>query len=213
MPFARLLAAIAPPLCVSCGAACRVHDPLCSSCRRGLRWLAAEQDGGAAVEAWAAVGYEGPARALVGALKFRGAVRLADAMAAQMAANAPPGLLDGVTLVPVPLHRARRRRRGFNQAEQLARALAARSELRVSDCLERARGSARASQVGRGRNERLSALVGSVRLREGAPVPLRALLVDDVVTTGATLDACAAALARAGVRDIRAIVYARTPGR
>jgi ComF family protein len=190
-----------------------VHDPLCSSCRRGLRWLAAEQDGGAAVEAWAAVGYEGPARALVGALKFRGAVRLADAMAAQMAANAPPGLLDGVTLVPVPLHRARRRRRGFNQAEQLARALAARSELRVSDCLERARGSARASQVGRGRNERLSALVGSVRLREGAPVPLRALLVDDVVTTGATLDACAAALARAGVRDIRAIVYARTPGR
>ena len=147
------------------------------------------------------------------ALKFGGALRLVDAMAAQMAANAPPGLLEGVTLVPVPLHRARRRRRGFNQAEELARALGERRELPVADCLERTAGSARATQVGRDRDDRLAALAGSIRLRPGAPVPLRPVLVDDVVTTGATLAACAAALAAEGVREVRAVAYARTPGR
>ena len=213
MPLTRLLSLVAPPLCIACGSTCRVHDPLCGGCRRQLRWLGWDQPAGAGVEVWAAVSYEGPAGALVRALKFRGAVRLVDAMAAQMAANAPPRLLEGVTLVPVPLHRARRRRRGFNQAEELARALSARSGLAVSDCLERPSAAARASQVGRARGDRLTALAGSVRMRRGAPVPLRALLVDDVVTTGATLAACAVALAAEGVRDVRAIAYARTPGR
>jgi ComF family protein len=211
--LARLLALVAPPLCLACGSACRVHDPLCACCRRRLQWLEADQARGAGVETWAAVSYEGPARALVRALKFGGAVRLVDAMAAQMAANAPPGLLAGAALVPVPIHRVRRRRRGFNQAEELARALAARTGLPVSDCLERPGASARAAQVGRGRSDRLVAPAGSVRLHRGAAVPLRALLVDDVVTTGATLAACAAALRAEGVREVRAIAYARTPGR
>ncbi len=213
MSLARLLSLVAPPLCLSCGAAAPLHQPLCRECLGDLRWMAFEQPAGSGVPVWAAVSYEGPARALVRALKFRGAVSLVDAMAAQMAANAPPGLLEGRSLVPVPLHAARRRRRGFNQAEELARALARRSGLLTADCLERTSGGARASQVGRGREERLDALEGSIRLRAGAPVPLRALLVDDVVTTGSTLAACAAALAGAGVCEVGAIVYARTPGR
>jgi ComF family protein len=212
MPLSRLLALVAPPLCVACGSSCRVHDPLCAACRGQLRWLPWDQ-APVGVAVWAAVSYEGPARALVHAVKFGGAVRLVDTMAAQMAANAPPGWLAGATLVPVPLHRARRRRRGFNQAEELALALSARCGLGVSDCLERVSAVGRASQVGRTRGDRLAALAGSVRLRAGAPVPLRALLVDDVVTTGATLAACASALAAAGVRDVRAVAYARTPGR
>jgi ComF family protein len=162
------------------------------------------------VPAWAAVSYEGPARALVRALKFRGAVGLVDAMAAQMAANAPPHLLRGRTLVPVPLHRTRRRRRGFNQAEEIAAALGRRAGLPVADCLERVAGS---TQVGKGRSERLAALDGLMRLRAGAGVPLRVLLVDDVVTTGSTLAACAAALEAEGAREVMAIAYARTPGR
>jgi ComF family protein len=136
-----------------------------------------------------------------------------DAMAAQMAANAPPGLLEARSLVPVPLHRARRRRRGFNQAEELAVALSRRAGLAVADCLERTAGGARATQVGMGREQRLGALEGSIRVRTDAPLPVRALLVDDVVTTGSTLAACAAALAVAGVREVGAIAYARTPGR
>ena len=213
MPLARLLSLVAPPLCLGCGGAVRSHQPLCRECLGDLRWLSSEQPAGAGVPVWAVVGYEGPARALVRALKFRGAVRLVDTMAAQMAANAPPGVLEGRSLVPVPLHAARRRRRGFNQAEKLAHALARRTGLQVDDCLERTYGSAHASQVGMTRDGRLAALEGSIRLRPGAPVPLRPLLVDDVVTTGATLAACAAALASAGVREVGAVVYARTPGR
>lgn len=212
MPLARLLSLLAPPLCVCCGSAASLHQPLCRACLGDLRWLSFEQSPGAGVPVWAAVSYEGPARALVRALKFRGAVGLVDAMAAQMAANAPPGLLDGRSLVPVPLHPARRRRRGFNQAEQLAVRLARRAGLALSDCLERSSGGARSSQVGRGREERLRAVEG-IRLRAGAAVPLRVLLVDDVVTTGSTLAACATALERAGVREVGAVVYARTPGR
>ena len=212
MPLASLLSLLAPPLCVCCGCAASLHQPLCRACLDDLRWLSFEQPPGAGVPVWAAVSYEGPARALVRALKFRGAVGLVDAMAAQMAANAPPGLLEGRSLVPVPLHPARRRRRGFNQAEQLAVRLARRAGLALSDCLERSAGGARSSQVGRGREERLRAVEG-IRMRAGAAVPLRVLLVDDVVTTGSTLAACAAALERAGVREVGAVVYARTPGR
>ncbi len=212
MPLSLLLSLLAPPLCLACGAAAQVHQPLCGRCRGGLRWLPPEQ-AGAGVPLWAAVSYEGPARALVRALKFRGAVALADAMAAQMAANAPPGLLESRALVPVPMHPARRRRRGFNQAKEIAAALGRRCGLPLADCLERPAGAARGSQVGLGREERLSALTGSVRFRRGAAVPLRALLVDDVVTTGATFAACAVALAHAGVRDVGGIAYARTPGR
>jgi len=91
--------------------------------------------------------------------------------------------------------------------------LSRRAGLIAADCLERTGSGARTSQVGRGREERLDALAGSIRLRAGAPVPLRALLVDDVVTTGSTLAACAAALEGAGAREVGAIVYARTPGR
>lgn len=214
MSLARLLSVLAPPLCLACHRVVPAHHALCRECRAELSWLPAEQPGAAGVAVWAAVSYEGPARALVRALKFRGAVPLVDTMAAQMAAGAPPDVLEGRSLVPVPLHPARRRRRGFNQAEELAGALSSRISAPVERCLERTAGGARVTQVGMRRQERLAALVrGGIRVGPGAAVPLRALLVDDVVTTGATLAACAAALAAAGVRDIAGLVYARTPGR
>jgi ComF family protein len=157
------------------------------------------------------VAYEGPARQLVSALKFRAATRLADVMAAQIAARVPRRLLEGATLVPVPLHPARLRRRGFNQAERLASALARRTGLPMADCLMR-RGRAGA-QVGRGRVDRAVAVHEVVATRSGARVPARALIVDDVATTGATLAACAGAVRSAGAREIAAMAYARTPGR
>lgn len=157
---------------------------------------------------WAALEYEGPARALVGALKFRGATGLADPMAALMAAAAPPERLCGA-LVPVPLHPVRRRRRGFNQAERLASALGRRTGLQVVDCLAREGSNLR--QVGRDRSARLAGPAGSVQPR--GPVPARAVLVDDVITTGATLAACATALRAAGSEEVTALVFARTLGR
>ena len=191
------------------------------ACRHLLRRLPARPVQLAGVPAWAPVGYEGPARELVRALKFRGAAALVDAMAAQIAANAPSGLLgEGAgpdparpVLVPVPLHPRRMRARGFNQARLLAEALARRTGLATADCLERL--GAEGTQVGRGRHERRAAPAGRVLMRSGqaTEAPAHALLVDDVVTTGGTLAACAAALRSAGTGEVGALAFARTLGR
>jgi ComF family protein len=199
---------LAPPLCWGCGGVARRREPLCGGCRRLLRRLAPDPVPLCGVRVWAPVAYTGPARDLVRALKFRGATAVADTMAAQMAANAPAALF-GAPLVPVPLHPRRLRRRGYNQAALIADALARRVGLEVADCLARS-GSA-ATQVGRGRAERGAGPAGSVRLR--APPPPRAVLVDDVATTGATLAACAAKMRAAGSSELVAVVFARTIGR
>lgn len=224
MSLSAVLSLVAPPLCFACGAHAGEDRALCAACRRALRWLARgdEGDGGLSVAGaadgglpvWAPLAYEGPAAALVRALKFRGARGVAEVMAGPIAAGAPRWVLgEGsgapARLVPVPLHSARRRRRGFNQAALLASALATRTGLDVEDCLER-RGTA-GTQMGRDRSERAAAVAQAVRVR-GRP-PSLAVLVDDVVTTGATLGACAAALRGAGALEVRAVAYARTPGR
>jgi predicted amidophosphoribosyltransferase len=162
----------------------------------------------AGVRVWAPVAYEGPGRDLVRALKFRGALALAREMAALAVASAPDGLLRGA-LVPVPLHPVRLRRRGFNQAAVLADAIGRITGLAPADCL--GRGGSRAPQVGRSRGARLAGPAGSIEAR--ARVPPAALLVDDVVTTGATIAACATALRAAGAAEVGAIAFARVPGR
>jgi ComF family protein len=198
---------LAPPLCWSCGAAARRAEPLCRGCRACLRFLGPEPVRLAGVAAWAPLAYEGPARDLVRALKFRAALGVAETMAALMVARAP--LPFSGALVPVPLAAERRRRRGFNQAELLARAVASRTGLALADCL--ARSGRGPPQVGRGRRDRLLGPAGSISVK-GRP-PERAILVDDVVTTGATLAACATALRAAGSREVTALAFARTPGR
>jgi competence protein ComFC len=215
MVLTRLLA---PPLCWGCGRPSRLDEPLCLGCRRTLRHLGRERVDLAGVATWAPVAYEGAPRELVRGLKFRGAIALADAMAALIAANAPEEVLPRAdrpaasvapALVPVPLHPTRRRRRGFNQAAILAEALARRTGLAVADCLKRSGGAG--TQVGRARAVRLAAPPGTIRAK--GPIPPRAVLVDDVVTTGATLAACARALRGAGAEEVRAVTFARTLGR
>jgi len=204
---------LAPPLCWSCGGPARRRESLCGGCRSSLRRLGPEPALLGGVRVWAPLAYHGAARELVRALKFRGAVGVADAMAAQIVAAAPAGLLDAAGLrpflVPVPIHPRRARRRGFNQAHVLAVAIARRSGLALLDCLTRS--GAPGSQVGRGRGERRAGPQGAIAARP--PAPTRALLVDDVATTGGTLAACAAALRAAGTRELAAVAFARAPGR
>ena len=219
----ELVALIAPPACVACGRALGwAGAALCAECTRALPWLRGgcarcglpahrgkrcPAAGAAFGRAWAPVAYEGVARRLVAALKFRSALPVADLMAAQMAANLPPGLRDGAAvLVPVPAQRVRRRARGFDPAHTLTVALARRLRLPLSACLERADRTAR--QVGASRSERRAPGRLVIRVR-GSP-PSLALLVDDVHTTGATLDACARALAAEGTHVLAALSYART---
>jgi predicted amidophosphoribosyltransferase len=157
--------------------------------------------------AWAAVAYAGTARDVLHALKFSAARPLADVMAGQLAAAAPRDLLvRGAVLVPVPAHPARRRRRGFDPAELLTRALARRTGLDLRPALRRGRASER--QLGASRDTRLAP--GRLCIAARGAAPPTAVLVDDVHTTGATLGACAEALRGAGAQRIVALTWART---
>lgn len=174
--------------------------------------------------AWSAVAYEGVAREAMHALKFSAARPLADVMAAQIAANAPAELLrpvavfgaaprgregTGPTLVAVPPHPSRRRARGFDPAELIARALARRTGLPVAKVLRRsAAGSQHQQQLGASRDARLAAAPLGFGARGTAP--RHAVLIDDVHTTGATLAACAQALRDAGAERVAAVTWART---
>jgi predicted amidophosphoribosyltransferase len=149
---------------------------------------------------WAAGPYGGVGRDLVSALKFDARLRLAR-RAALAVAVAPEGVMDG-TLVPVPAAPWRRRRRGFDAAEEIAAALASATGLSLTACLRRPDGP---RQVGRRRPQRIA---NPPRIRVAGNVPERAVLVDDVVTTGATLRACAQALRESGASRVVAVAFA-----
>jgi predicted amidophosphoribosyltransferase len=101
--------------------------------------------------------------------------------------------------------------RGFNQAAEIATALAALSGLAVADCLRREGPATR--QVGTSRSGRARSIAGRIRVDPGVEPPRSALIVDDVITTGSTIAACAHALRRAGAAHVAAVSYARTTGR
>jgi predicted amidophosphoribosyltransferase len=153
---------------------------------------------------WAAP-YDGTARRALTALKFGGRVRLARPLA-EAIATAWAELAEGRVLVPVPPATRRLRRRGFDPAALLTAALAAELDLPRSACLRRLDGR---RQVGRSRRDRIAS---PPRAGARGPVPERALLVDDVLTTGATLAACAMALRGAGCESIAAVTFARSLG-
>ncbi len=158
---------------------------------------------------------EGTGAALVHALKYDGWPAVASPMARRMARLDWP--LDVVrertALVPVPLSSTRRRERGYNQAERLARGLAAEWRIPVwPDVLERNRNTR--SQVRLTPSERASNVSGAFVTRSNARARLRGahiVLVDDVITTAATINASAQALADGGARIISCVTFGRAP--
>jgi predicted amidophosphoribosyltransferase len=206
MALPHLFGALVPPLCAACGRACRPDAVLCSRCARRLAALEPLRGAGphGLDTVWSSAAHEGVARDLVAALKFRRLLPVADLIADRIHWLAPSTLLTG-TLVPVPTARLRTVLRGFDPAAEIAGSLAERTGLPLSACLTR-RGGGR--QVGR----RRAARIGHPPIvHTKGPVPKSALLIDDVLTTGATLSSCAQALRQAGSVRVSAITFTRRP--
>lgn len=151
--------------------------------------------------------YEGTARAIVRSFKYSGAGNLAEPMAEDMLAS--PAAKDLIArcdcIVCAPADRFRRSRRGYNQAQLLAKAISERTGIPMQDALKRRPFVRR--QAALNREQRLSNLTGVIRC-DADLSGKRILLIDDVRTTGATAVACAKALKAAGAEMVDLMTYA-----
>jgi len=156
----------------------------------------------------------GTAESIVHALKYHGWPAVAPAMARRMAQLRFPDDVERerAALVPVPLARTRRRERGYNQSEELARALAPLWGVPMrSDLLERSRTTATQTRLTPGERHRNVSGAFRACADRASLRGLHLVLIDDVVTTAATLNACAAALHAGGARILSYVTFGRAP--
>ncbi len=185
---------LAPRGCAACDAEVRRGAPFCASCRATLR--AAHVAHVDAVPVLAGAAYGDAVASAIQRFKYGGRTDLAPALAA-LAANALGSIGDAV-LVPVPLHSVRLAERGYNQAALIAREIA-RSTGASLDGLALARRRATKQQARQGGEERQRNVAGAFAVRRPRKLAgRRIVLVDDVVTTGATASACIRALTACG---------------
>lgn len=193
--------------CAACGTPFLNSRPLdenglCGLCRRGLNGFD---------RAYSYGSYEGVLRQLIHLFKYSGIHTLSRPLGARLVLALPFGRRFDV-VVPVPLHWRRRWQRGFNQSELLGNELARRLSVPLSRALTRRR--ATGAQAGLSHAARRTNVGGAFGVRdEDAIRDKRVLLVDDVLTTGATAAACARILKRAGARQVALITLARVDRR
>ncbi|HET7479359.1 MAG TPA: ComF family protein [Rubrobacteraceae bacterium] len=191
------LPVIEPPVCRRCGMPTAFETFVCDECKNADYGFESAR---------APLRYEGVGKEIVHALKYRGYTRVVERLMAPLMLGALEAHSGFDAVVPVPLHRSRLRRRGFNQAGLIARAIAAELEATLSDTLEvvrRTRDQVELSGAGRRAN-----VAGAFRAR--GRVSGRILLIDDVFTTGATMSECAGVLVKAGAEEVRALSLCRT---
>jgi len=196
------------PLCYCCGRpfisgiAVGAQQPLCYACRRGVYSFQLARSHAA---------YNDSMMKAITLMKYEQVTRLGDWFAARLAervAESAEGLAADI-VVPVPLHPLRQRERGYNQAELIARPLAKRLGIPLRTYLL-VRTKPRPAQRRLTRHERWQTVRGAFATRTGAQVDkLRVLLVDDVFTTGATLDSCSRSLLQAGAARVIGLTVAR----
>lgn len=198
---------LAEPFCRRCGesfAAGPLEEIVCTNCRGQKWWIECARAPYRAV---------GPVRHAVHGFKYRGQFHRLPQLARWMEEGYRRFYAQGGEpwqgLVPVPLHPARQREREFNQAHELARLLARSTGLKLFPALERVRPTA--TQARLRRSERLRNLQGAFRIRKGFDARgMRLLLLDDVLTTGATVNACARVLVEdGGAARVAALTVAR----
>ncbi len=189
---------IRPPLCPQCGRP-QKHQRLCHLC----------QETPLTIDGIRSVAYfGGNLRQAIHRFKYDGIQALAGPLAQFLAEYQADHQLPADVIVPVPLHPDREAERGYNQAALLSRALASRLELpTIETALARVR--ATIPQVTLNALQRRSNVAGAFRARNMHVAGQRVLLIDDVCTTGATMDACAQALKAEGVQSVWGLALAR----
>jgi ComF family protein len=206
-PLDRLLGLLFPDRCVGCG---RFGALFCAACRRTLQPYSGQLPRMPPLHSTAvAYIFDGPLRGALLGLKYQRQPRLAEPLAELLLAQLDRERRLAGALVPVPLSPSRLAERGYNQAELIAAALARRLELPlVSSGLTRVR--ATRSQVGLDSTARRQNVAGAFAWQHSRRPPAQAVLIDDVLTTGATLQACASALLAAGSQQVTALTVARS---
>lgn len=208
-------------LCRSCfDSILPYEDPVCGHCGISLpaasfgdsmepRCRDCEEDHYSLDRVRALGSYEGPLRIAHHAFKFEGMESLADVLATRLIDSIPGPFWEGIeALVPVPLSPERRRERGYNPADSLSKAISKEVVIPTLDLLKKSKPTP--PQMSLPRKERLANPRGSYRLRRNGKLPAKILLVDDVYTTGATLEECAKVLKAGGVAWTGALVLGRT---
>lgn len=233
---AGLVQTVFPPRCIACGEAVSSDFGLCGACWRDTQFIAGlrceccgaplpgdgEGEGAqrcddclAQPRNWsrgrAAFVYGGAGRQMVLALKHGDRLDLVGPMGQWLAQAAGPLLEPGMVIAPIPLHRLRLIKRKFNQSALLSQQVAKRAGLEhIPDLFERPR--ATPSQEGRSREERFANLEGAIRVTPRRAEAIRGrdlLIVDDVMTSGATFAAATEAALAAGARRINVLALAR----
>lgn len=227
----RALDLLFPPQCIACKKSGYI---LCSSCLAAIRPLAPSlcQHCGQPLLAYSASGlcqncsshplrlsglravstYQEPLRSCIHALKYKGNTRLAEPLGLLLAKSYRAYGIRADIIVPVPLHRERQQQRGYNHASLLAEVCAKRVGVPSSNSLL-VRHRATSAQVGLAAQERLQNVAGAFlctpTFATGALFGRTIVIIDDVCTTGATMEACASPLFAAGAQAVWGLVLAR----